>query len=250
MKIGKNVMRGLNNRWNNQKGITGLETAIVLIAFVVVSSVFAFAALSTGMFSSDKARETVIAGLAQTRATMELKGSVIGTANGVGSGVTAALTTTAAVLAASIGGVAAFVQRRRRAVRQTATTAERRSVVGATAVVAGLLVLSGVLHIASLETVGADDSAGAIAVGMKDTRFHPTEVVVQAGQPAMLVVKNSDLVAHTFTVEGLGINEVIIGGSEKLIAIAASSPGSFAYVCEFFGHEEMKGTIVVQAAPQ
>jgi len=71
--------------WNNQKGITGLETAIVLIAFVVVSSVFAFAALSTGMFSSDKARETVTAGLAQTRATMELKGSVIGTATVTGA---------------------------------------------------------------------------------------------------------------------------------------------------------------------
>ncbi|NQW23191.1 MAG: hypothetical protein HQ475_07095 [SAR202 cluster bacterium] len=70
---------------NNQRGITGLETAIVLIAFVVVSSVFAFAALSTGMFSSDKARETVTAGLAQTRATMELKGSVIGTATVTGS---------------------------------------------------------------------------------------------------------------------------------------------------------------------
>ena len=33
----------------NQRGITGLETAIVLIAFVVVSSVFAFAALSIGL---------------------------------------------------------------------------------------------------------------------------------------------------------------------------------------------------------
>jgi flagellin FlaB len=65
---------------NNEKGITGLETEIVLIAFVVVSSVFAFSALSTGMFSNDKARETVTAGLAQTRASMQLKGSMIGTA--------------------------------------------------------------------------------------------------------------------------------------------------------------------------
>ena len=40
----------------DEQGITGLETAIVLIAFVVVSSVFAFAALSTGLFSSDKAK--------------------------------------------------------------------------------------------------------------------------------------------------------------------------------------------------
>ena len=63
--------------WGDQRGITGLETAIVLIAFVVVSSVFAFAALSTGLFSSDKAKETIQAGLAETRGSMELKGSVI-----------------------------------------------------------------------------------------------------------------------------------------------------------------------------
>lgn len=161
-----------------------------------------------------------------------------------------ALTTTAAVLAAAVGGVAAFVQRRRGTVRQTATTAERRSVVGATGVVVVLLLLSGALHVVSLETVGAEERAGAIAVGMKDTQFHPTEVTVRAGQPATLVVKNSDLVVHTFTVEELGINEIIIGGSEKLIAIAASSPGSFAYACEIFGHDDMKGTLVVQAAAQ
>ena len=49
----------------------------MLIAFVVVSSVFAFAALSTGLFSSDKAKETIQAGLAETRGSMELKGSVV-----------------------------------------------------------------------------------------------------------------------------------------------------------------------------
>ncbi len=65
----------------DQRGITGLETAIVLIAFVVVSSVFAFAALSTGLFSADKAKETIQAGLAETRGSMELKGSVILTAS-------------------------------------------------------------------------------------------------------------------------------------------------------------------------
>ena len=69
----------------DQRGITGLETAIVLIAFVVVSSVFAFAALSTGLFSSDKAKETIQAGLAETRGSMELKGSVILTMNTTGT---------------------------------------------------------------------------------------------------------------------------------------------------------------------
>ena len=90
--------------WTDQKGITGLETAIVLIAFVVVSSVFAFAALSTGLFSSDKAKETIQAGLAETRGSMELKGSVIVTAETVG--VTAGATTIAFQVSNAAGGEA------------------------------------------------------------------------------------------------------------------------------------------------
>ena len=69
----------------NQRGITGLETAIVLIAFVVVSSVFAFAALSIGLFSADKAKDTIQAGLAETRGSMELKGSVVLSASTTGA---------------------------------------------------------------------------------------------------------------------------------------------------------------------
>ena len=81
--IGKLFQRALRLR-RDQRGITGLETAIVLIAFVVVSSVFAFAALSTGLFSSDKAKETISAGLAEARGTLELKGSIIATGTGSG----------------------------------------------------------------------------------------------------------------------------------------------------------------------
>ena len=156
----------------------------------------------------------------------------------------------AARLAASVGGVGSFVQRRWGTVRQTATTAERWSLVGATAGVVVLVLLSGVLHVTSLETVSADAKAGAVAVAMKDTQFDPTQLTVQAGQPVTLVVKNDDLGVHTFTVHELGINEVVIGGSEKLIVIAASDPGNYEFVCTIPGHEAMKGTLVVQAVPQ
>ena len=76
---------------SDQRGITGLETAIVLIAFVVVSSVFAFAALSTGLFSSDKAKETHTAGLAEARGTLELKRSVVAKVSGT-TGATSVVT--------------------------------------------------------------------------------------------------------------------------------------------------------------
>ena len=75
--------------WHDQLGITGLETAIVLIAFVVVSSVFAFAALSTGLFTADKARETIRSGLSEARGTLEIKGPIIAKAvTGDGGNVT------------------------------------------------------------------------------------------------------------------------------------------------------------------
>ena len=93
-----------NLLWRDQRGITGLETAIVLIAFVVVSSVFAFAALSTGLFSSDKAKETIQAGLAETRGSMELKGSVIIEAQT--TGLTANATTIAFQVSNAAGGEA------------------------------------------------------------------------------------------------------------------------------------------------
>ncbi len=67
----------LKRIYKDQKGITGLETAIILIAFVVVASVFAYTVLSAGIFSSEKGKETVYSGLSATRGTLEPKGSVV-----------------------------------------------------------------------------------------------------------------------------------------------------------------------------
>ena len=71
-------MRILARKVNeNQQGITGLETAIILIAFVIVASVFAYVVLSAGLFSSQKAKEAVYAGMDEIRSTIEIKGDVI-----------------------------------------------------------------------------------------------------------------------------------------------------------------------------
>ncbi len=64
-----------------QEGITGLETAIILIAFVIVASVFAYVVLSAGLFASQKTKESVNAGLQSTMSTIEIKGNVIAKMN-------------------------------------------------------------------------------------------------------------------------------------------------------------------------
>ena len=73
MKEWKNRLLGrpvtfLQNQW----GITGLETAIVLTAFVV---------LDTGLLSSEKSKEATLGGLEETSATLSLRGQVIAVAN-------------------------------------------------------------------------------------------------------------------------------------------------------------------------
>jgi flagellin FlaB len=68
--------------FKHEKGITGLETAIILIAFVVVAAVFAYTALSAGLFSTQKSQEAVYSGLKEAQSTLELRGGVIGIATG------------------------------------------------------------------------------------------------------------------------------------------------------------------------
>ena len=66
----------------DEDGITGLETAIILIAFVVVATVFAFVVLTTGIFSAERGKETVFAGLSKARGTAEVRGGIVLTTTG------------------------------------------------------------------------------------------------------------------------------------------------------------------------
>ena len=67
----------------SESGITGLETAIILIAFVVVASVFAYTVLTAGIFSSEKSSEAVNASLQEVRSSLIIKGNTLAYSSGV-----------------------------------------------------------------------------------------------------------------------------------------------------------------------
>ena len=79
----KNLASIYKNGHRSQKGITGLETAIILIAFVTVAAVFGYAVLSAGIFSAEKGKETVFLGLQEAKSTMEITGSVVATGDNI-----------------------------------------------------------------------------------------------------------------------------------------------------------------------
>lgn len=79
------MLHWLKKRMQDESGITALETAIILIAFVVVAAVFAFTILSAGTVSTEKGKAAIFAGLEEVSASLELRGSVLATDNTPGT---------------------------------------------------------------------------------------------------------------------------------------------------------------------
>jgi flagellin FlaB len=68
----------MSSRKFNDEGFTGLEAAIVLIAFVVVAAVFSYVVLGAGFFTTQKAQETVYKGVEQSTANIQMIGAAYG----------------------------------------------------------------------------------------------------------------------------------------------------------------------------
>jgi len=64
----------------SENAFTGLEAAIVLIAFVVVAAVFSYVVLGAGFFTTQTAQTTVHTSVAQASSSIENVGNVYGVA--------------------------------------------------------------------------------------------------------------------------------------------------------------------------
>ncbi|MGB8890622.1 MAG: archaellin/type IV pilin N-terminal domain-containing protein [Methanoregula sp.] len=72
---------------HKDEGFTGLEAAIVLIAFVVVAEVFSYVVLGAGFFTTQKAQQTVHTGVSQATSAVEPSGPVSIESDGAGTGI-------------------------------------------------------------------------------------------------------------------------------------------------------------------
>jgi archaeal flagellin FlaB len=79
-----NEGESMNSCKRDDNAFTGLEAAIVLIAFVVVAAVFSYVVLGAGFFTTQKAQQTVHTSVEQSSSTLEIVGNVYGTGTGTG----------------------------------------------------------------------------------------------------------------------------------------------------------------------
>jgi flagellin FlaB len=71
------INKVIENIHQKEEGITGLSTAIILIAFVMVASVLSYVVVSAGLYSAQKVKEVFDAGMEETMTVVVLKGDVV-----------------------------------------------------------------------------------------------------------------------------------------------------------------------------
>ena len=63
---------------HSHRGVIGVESAIVMIAFVIVAAALAFVVLNMGFSTTQTAKTTILSGLKEASSSMEISGKVTG----------------------------------------------------------------------------------------------------------------------------------------------------------------------------
>ena len=80
---------------------------------------------------------------------------------------------------------------------------------------------------------------------MKNVKFEPGSLEISGGEKTQVVINNTDLIVHTFTLKKLDMDFVVGPDSEVLIQLPEIPPGLYTYTCQVTGHEDMEGKLVV-----
>ncbi|MEA2035521.1 MAG: flagellin [Euryarchaeota archaeon] len=77
----------MNNPFNKCEAFTGLEVAIIFIAFVVVAATFSYVILGVGFFTIQKSQEVIDSGVKQSSSSIKVVGDVHGLSDNPSLGI-------------------------------------------------------------------------------------------------------------------------------------------------------------------
>ena len=108
-----------------------------------------------------------------------------------------------------------------------------------------ILVVGSVVSIGAALAVEDDESLpGDEKLTAKEVEFRPEEIRVAAGTVAFFI-DNRDPIRHTFKVEAIDVDQELPAHTSRRVEFQAA-PGVYEYFCSVEGHEDMKGTLVVE----
>lgn len=89
------------------------------------------------------------------------------------------------------------------------------------------------------------DDIKTVDVTIKDHRFSPSEIHVQAGQPVILNLKNEDATAEEFDSSALKVEKVIVGGAVAKVRLRPLGPGRYAFEGEYHS-DTAQGAVIAE----
>ena len=95
----------------------------------------------------------------------------------------------------------------------------------------------------------AAETGSEVSVAASRFEFTPDTVKAKVGVPLTFVLTSLDRI-HGFKMPEFGIRTDIVPDQETRVTITPTKAGNFAFFCDVFcgdGHEEMAGTLVVEA---
>ena len=95
----------------------------------------------------------------------------------------------------------------------------------------------------------AAETPAEIRISAKKFEYQPNKVTARLGQPVVFVLTSEDRI-HGFKMPDFGLRTDIVPGQETRVTLTPDKAGSFAFFCDVFcgdGHEDMEGTLVVEA---
>lgn len=97
--------------------------------------------------------------------------------------------------------------------------------------------------------LAAEPATAEIRISAKKFEFHPSKVTAKRGQAVAFVLTSEDRI-HGFKMPDFGLRTDIVPGQETRVSLTPDKAGSFTFFCDVFcgdGHEDMDGTLVVEA---
>lgn len=119
-----------------------------------------------------------------------------------------------------------------------------RALIGMVAVLAVLGAACGKSSSSSSGSGSSNGGTVSLKQGAGGLVFSPTSLTVKKG--ASVDVSNVGSSAHTFTINGKGIDVVNDPGQSQKVTITLA-PGTYPFVCRFHEAQGMKGTLTVTA---
>ena len=114
---------------HTHRGVIGVESAIVMIAFVIVAAALAFVVLNMGFATTQKAKTSIISGLSEASSSLEISGKV----TGIGDVTNARLNVISIPLKIASGGDSVNLQNTTASVKYLSNTVEYDNILVGTA---------------------------------------------------------------------------------------------------------------------